>query len=169
MIKCLNANNLYILMVTVRSKKWIFPAVVPLLHSKAGSKCGLCGMTIVFLENCIVINMCVSVQAHMHVYIEIIFCKIVFDEHIKNPLGCATCIPYIFSVFHFKFTGWGRWGEGARDVLVPSSACSMREVFRQKDELMLLLVMLWCCQKCIWKWVVADKEGIGQSLVTVPW
>lgn len=48
MIKCLNANHLYILMVTIRSKKWISPAVMPLLHSKAGSKCGLCGMTIVF-------------------------------------------------------------------------------------------------------------------------
>lgn len=36
----------------------------------------------------------------------------------------------------------GRRDERTRDVLVPSSACSMREVFLQKDDLMLLLVIL---------------------------
>lgn len=72
MLKCLNANDLYIVMVTVRSKKWIFPAVVPVLHSKSGSKCSLCGMKIVFffLENCMVVNMRVPMQTHMHLYIE---------------------------------------------------------------------------------------------------
>lgn len=55
-------------MVTVRPKKWIFPADVPLLHSKSGSKCGLCGMAIVLLENCVVINMCVSIYTHACIY-----------------------------------------------------------------------------------------------------
>lgn len=72
--------------------------------------CSLC-MTVVVLENCMRIKVCVYIQthAHTHTYIKLNFCKMTFDEH-SVPLGYATHNPCGITQRLFPKTERGMFG-----------------------------------------------------------